>query len=219
MGKAVAALVEQYDDLRLVGTWARGDDLGAIAADADVIIDFSLPGATGEVTQAALQCEIPLVCGVTGQSVDELAALKDASAAIPVIHARNTSQGIALLTEVMSRFAGHLGPEFEARIEETHHVHKKDKPSGTAVQLRSALSDARERDRAGREIPVHSEREGEVIGDHSVVFESPTETLTISHSAKSRGLFAEGAIKAARWIAEDREPGLYSMGDVLGLYD
>lgn len=217
MGKAVAALVEQSVDLQLTGTWSRGDDLAAIASGADVIIDFSLPGATREVAQIAQQCEVPLVCGVTGQSGDELAALEDASAAVPVIHARNTSQGITLLGGIMSRFGALLGPEFDVRIEETHHVHKKDKPSGTAVQLRAALSEAR--DLTAGDIPVHSEREGEVIGDHSVIFESPTETLTISHSAKSRDLFAEGAIRAARWIVQDRAPGLYSMSDVLGLYD
>ena len=216
MGQAVAELVQQDDDLQLAGIWSRGGDLETIAADADVIIDFSLPEATSEVVRVALQCGLPLVCGVTGQAADELSLLHDAAAEIPVVQARNTSQGIALLSEMMSRFGSCLGPEFRSRIEETHHLHKKDKPSGTAVQLRSALSAARGVETS--DIPVHAERKGEVTGDHSVIFESATETLTISHSAKSRSVFAEGAITAARWIVEQRNPGLYAMSDVLGIH-
>ena len=217
MGQAIAAMIDEYKDLSLAGTWSRGGNLDAIAANADVIVDFSLPEATPEVVRVALALNLPLVCGVTGQGDEELAALHEAARSVPVVHARNMSQGIALLGEIISRLGSRLGPEFEGRIEETHHTRKKDAPSGTAIDLRTDLAAARALDQS--DIQVASERKGDVIGDHSVVFDSPLETLTIVHSAKSRDVFAEGAIKAARWIALGRVPGLYSMRHVLGIHD
>ena len=118
---------------------------------------------------------------------------------VPVVYDRNMSKGVSVLNEALRRVAAVLGDEFEVRVEETHHVHKKDAPSGTALKLGETLAAARGVDVGG--IDYRSERRGEVPGDHSVVFSAPTETLTLSHSVTTRDVFAEGALSAAAWIA------------------
>ena len=123
------------------------------------------------------------------------------------------SQGIAVLQELVGRAARSLGDEFAIEIHETHHVHKKDAPSGTALKLGEAIADAREPSGADS-VHYQSERRGEVPGDHEVIFSSTTERLTLAHSVTTRSVFAEGALRAARWIVS-REPGLYDMHDVL----
>lgn len=212
MGKAIAALIEGDATLAHAGTWSRGGDLVELASAADVVIDFSLPEATDDVIRAVVETGTPLVCGVSGLGERQLHALDEAARTLPLVYDRNMSQGIAVLTEAVRQVAAALGPEFQAGIEETHHVHKKDAPSGTALMLGEALADAR-----GVEldaIHIASERRGEVPGDHAVVFSTPSERLSLSHSVTTRDVFAAGALKAARWVA-DRPPGRYTMRDVL----
>ena len=180
---------------------------------ADVLIDFSLPGASLTVLDAVERMSTPLVCGVTGLGPEQLAALEQASRSVPVVYDRNMSPGIALLETIAADAARALGKEFSVQIHETHHVHKVDAPSGTALKLGEAVSQARGEDPAS--VHYESERRGEVPGDHRVIFTSATERLVLEHSVATRDVFAAGAIRAARWLA-GRPAGLYAMRDVLG---
>lgn len=211
MGQAIAAAIAAADDLELAATWGRGDDLEALLDDADVLIDFSLPEANAIVVDAAVRCSIPLVCGVSGLSPEQSGALAEAARSIPVVYDRNMSLGIAVL-ENIARQAARALPGFEVEVRETHHIHKVDAPSGTALKLGEAIAETLGTDPAG--IHYESERRGEVPGDHEVVFRSSSESLSLGHSVTTRQVFADGALVAARWIA-GREPGLFTMHDVL----
>ncbi len=212
MGEVIAALIDADDSLAHAGTWRRGDDLGELANAADVLVDFSLPEATDDVIRAVVETGTPLVCGVSGLAERQLHALDEAARSLPIVYDRNMSQGVAVLTAAVRQVAAALGPEFAVRIEETHHVHKKDAPSGTALMLGEALADARGVELGS--IDIASERRGEVPGDHAVVFTTPSERLCLSHSVTTRDVFAAGALKAARWVV-GRRPGRYAMHDVL----
>lgn len=245
MAQAIAALAGEHAGCSVAGVWARDPDavrerfpaatpltadLDAVVGASDVLIDFSLPEATAAVAAAAVAGDVPLVCGVSGLGARELAALERAAASVPVVYDRNMSQGVAVLSALVESAARSLGAEFRVRVDETHHVAKKDAPSGTALKLGEAVARAREQDFEAAQwyepgadpaaapadaIRFVVERRGEVPGDHDVVFASPSERVTLSHSVTTRDVFAEGALRAARWIA-GRPPGLYSMRDVLG---
>ena len=211
MGQAIADGIAATDELELAGTWRRGDDLDSLLARSDVLVDFSLPEATGTVVAAAVGSRVPLVCGVSGLDKTQALLIEQASASIPVVYDRNMSLGIAVLERLVSQAARAL-PGFEVEVRETHHIHKIDAPSGTALKLGEAIASARGIDPAN--IHYESERRGEVPGDHEVVLASATETLTLSHSVTTRQVFADGALVAARWVS-DRSPGLFTMHDVL----
>ena len=212
MGKAIAALIEGDSTLELTGFWTRGGDLDSLVSAADVVIDFSLPDGTAEVVAAIERHQKPLVCGVSGLDGGQLAAIDRAAQRVAIVYDRNMSQGIAVLAEMLRRVAATLGDDFSIRIEEVHHVHKKDAPSGTALMLGEALAEARGVD--ADNIDYVSERRGEVPGDHTVIFSAPSEELALSHSVTTRDVFAAGALRAARWVA-GRESGRYDMHDVL----
>ena len=211
MGQAIAAAVAAAADLRHAGTWSRGGDLDALVESCDVLVDFTLPEATGTVLEAAARHGRPLVCGVSGLGEGQLAALQRAADSIPVVYDRNMSVGIAVLEDLVRRAARAL-PEFAVEVRETHHVHKVDSPSGTALKLGEAIAAVRGTDPAG--IVYESERRGEVPGDHEVILSSATERLTLAHSVTTRQVFADGALVAARWVS-DKSPGLFTMHDVL----
>lgn len=229
MGLAIINAVDHYEDLEIGGVWVRdpdtvgelstpsgaliSSDLDHVVEQADVIIDFSLPAATASVVRAVGQAGKPMVCGVSGLDDVQLAALDEAAASIPLVYDRNMSQGIAVLQDLVQRAARSLGDEFAIEIHETHHIHKKDAPSGTALKLGEAVLRAKD---AGSDdaIRYESERRGEVPGDHDVIFSSPTERLSLRHSVTTRQVFAEGALRAARWVVS-QPPGLYGMHDVL----
>ena len=211
MGQAIAASIEQHADLELAGIWTREGDLDAVVAAADVVIDFSLPEGTAAVLDAVVRHNKPLVCGVSGLDDAQMELLDRASAQIPVVYDRNMSLGIAVLEHSVRDAAASLGLDFEIEISETHHIHKKDAPSGTALKLGEAIAAARRKDGTVR---FEVERRGEVPGDHEVVMRSPTERLTFAHSVTTRQVFADGALRAARW-AIGRAAGLYGMRDVL----
>ncbi|NIL93543.1 MAG: 4-hydroxy-tetrahydrodipicolinate reductase [Woeseiaceae bacterium] len=212
MGQAIADGIAAADDLALAGIWKRGDDLLELARSADVIVDFSLPEATETVLQAALEHRVPLVCGVSGLSGEQLRSLDEASRTIAIVYDRNMSLGIAVLENLVREAARVLGDDFAVRIHETHHVHKVDAPSGTALKLGEAVAEVRGTDPAN--IEYESERRGEVPGDHEVMLASPTESLTLRHSVTTRQVFADGALRAARWVA-GKSPGMFTMHDVL----
>jgi 4-hydroxy-tetrahydrodipicolinate reductase len=228
MGQAIARLAHNSDDLTLAAVWVRdpktanfdasedlliSDDLAEVVSAADVLIDFSLPEATRLVLDTATRLKTALVCGVSGLNELQLAAVEKASRNIPLLYDRNMSQGIAVLDAAVRQVVSALGPDFAIEIRETHHVHKKDSPSGTALKLGDAVGAALGKKNA-RDIRYESERKGEVPGDHSVILTSKTERLEFSHSVTTRDVFAEGALRAAAWLVS-RENGRYSMQDVL----
>ena len=213
MGQAIAAGIHGQDDMELVGIWGRGDDLDLVLKSADVVIDFSLPDGTEQVLDAVLRRDIPLVCGVSGLSEAQLVHLDKVAASLPLVYDRNMSLGIAVLERLVRDAAASLGAEFAVDISEVHHVHKKDAPSGTALKLGEAVAEARGEQGTGA-ATFASERRGEVPGDHKVVMRSATETLSFAHSVTSRQVFADGAIRAARWVV-GQKPGRYPMRDVL----
>jgi 4-hydroxy-tetrahydrodipicolinate reductase len=213
MGQAIAATVDKQDDLELAGIWSRGGDLDSLVSAADVVIDFSLPDGTVQVLDAVVRHGKPLVCGVSGLSDEQYAALQDAAGRVPLVYDRNMSLGIAVLERSVREAAATLGLDFEVGISEVHHVHKKDAPSGTALKLGEAIAGARGEQGTGS-VRFESERRGEVPGDHRVVMQSDSETLSFAHSVTARQVFADGAIRAARWVA-DQPAGEYLMSDVL----
>jgi 4-hydroxy-tetrahydrodipicolinate reductase len=213
MGQAIAATIDQHDDLTLAGTWARGDDLDALVQTADVVVDFSLPDGTMQVLDAVLRHEKPLVCGVSGLNAEQVGKLRETATSVAVVYDRNMSLGIAVLERSVREAAASLGPDFEVEISETHHVHKKDAPSGTALKLGEAVAAARGESGTGS-VRFEVERRGEVPGDHEVVMQTPSERLVFAHSVTTRQVFADGAVRAARWVT-GQPPGQYLMRDVL----
>ena len=213
MGQAIAASLEQQEDMELAGLWGRGDDLDALVASSDVVIDFSLPAGTGQILDSVVRLGKPLVCGVSGLDDAMMDRLDKAASTVPVVYDRNMSLGVAILERSVRDAAASLGMDFSVAISEVHHMHKQDAPSGTALKLGEAVAAARGEEGTGS-VEFSSERRGEVPGDHDVVMSSPTERLTFAHSVTTRQVFADGAIRAARWVVR-QDRGRYAMGDVL----
>ena len=216
MGKAIAAAVEESTG------FAIDQDHG------DVIVDFSAPPALPASLDRAVSAGIPILVGTTGLDETADARLSEASRQIPVLHAPNTSLGVALLAVLVQRAAQVLGPEWDIEITETHHRMKADSPSGTALLLGEAAAQGRATDlkaERGRDgtglkrqqgaIGFASLRGGTVVGEHDVLFLGPEERLILSHRAESRMIFARGALAGARFLV-GRPAGLYSMRHVVG---
>ncbi len=213
MGQAIAASIPQHANLDLVGNWQRGQNIDELVADADVVIDFSLPEATECVLEAVVRHRKPLVCGVSGLNDAQLTLLDEACRTIPLVFDRNMSLGIAVLERSVRDAAAALGDKFEVRVSEVHHEHKKDAPSGTALKLGEAIASSRGH-RGDDSVQYEVERRGEVPGEHKVSMASATEELIFAHSVTTRQVFVEGALTAAQWVV-GRPPGRYSMQDVL----
>jgi len=207
------------------------DDALSLMMGADGIVDFSSPTASVELAALAAQARIAHVIGTTGLSSEDLGKIAAAARHAPIVRSGNMSLGVNLLAGLVRAAARALGPEFDVEIVEMHHRMKLDAPSGTALMLGEAaaegrgieLSDHSARGRDGitgarklGDIGFASLRGGTVIGEHSVIFAGEGERIVLTHHAEDRSLFARGAVKAALW-AHNRKPGLYSMGDVLGL--
>jgi 4-hydroxy-tetrahydrodipicolinate reductase len=208
-------------------------DLWAMSKDADGILDFTVPAATIANVAIAAQRGLVHVIGTTGLSASDNAVIKSVTNRAVVVQSGNMSLGVNLLAAVVKRVAKALDENFDIEIVETHHRMKVDAPSGTALMLGEAAAQgrgvslnehsARGRDgitgaRRSGDIGFASLRGGTAAGDHSVSFLGPFERLTLSHHAEDRMLFAHGALKAALW-AHGKNPGLYTMADVLGLSD
>lgn len=178
-----------------------------------VVIDFSSDEGVKQSLSLAAHHRAAMVIGTTALSAPTIAMLREASSRVPMLISPNTSMGIAVLASAVSTVARLLGPEYECSIVESHHSRKKDAPSGTALRLAGAVR------QAGSKInddQVFAVRGGDVIGEHTVRFAGPGEYLELTHRATSRDLFAQGALRAARWIA-DRPAGWYTIEDVLGV--
>ena len=181
--------------------------------NCDVAIDFSQADSIDEICRAASQHGKSLVIGTTGHSQQQRKTIEETAHSVPIVLASNFSVGVNVLFWLTQKAAELLGADFNPEIVETHHKMKKDAPSGTAKTLADILKVVRKHD---REIPIQSIREGDVVGEHTVIFRGPGESLELTHRAANRGIFAVGALRAAKWII-NKPPGLYSMQDVLGL--
>lgn len=240
MGRTVALIVEARDDMRLAAVFDQPDAEeveGLVSAEAamevsDVIIDFSTAAAAAALARrAAVRGAPALVIGPTGASKEEDRVIRAAAERVAIVRASNFSLGINVLFGLIEQAAQRLGPEdWDIEIFEAHHRFKQDAPSGTALSMGEAAAKARgvalskvaagqNEGRAGRRlagaIGFSVSRGGGVIGEHAIRFVGDDETLTLSHVAQDRSLFARGAVTAARWVA-DKPAGLYDMRDVLG---
>ena len=230
MGQAIAAAAPGAG-VEIVAGLDLGDDITKNIAACDVVIDFSHPNASSELSRACRETKKPAVIGTTGHSKEERAAIETLAVSVPIVLSPNFSVGVNTLFWLTRKAAEMLGEEFDLEITEMHHRLKKDAPSGTAKRLAEILCEARKLDyakdvrhgreglvgeRMAKEIGLHSIRGGDVVGDHTVTFAGAGERLELTHKAASRETFALGALRAARWIV-GKPPGLYTMQDVLGL--
>ena len=208
-------------------------DLWALSANADGILDFTVPGATIANVAIAAQRGLVHIIGTTGLSASDDAVIKSVTSRAVVVKSGNMSLGVNLLAALIKRVAQSLDASFDIEILEMHHRAKIDAPSGTALMLGEAAAagrgielashSARGRDgvtgaRRSGDIGFASLRGGSAAGDHSVIFAGPSERLILSHQAEDRMIFAHGALKAALW-AHGKPPGFYTMANVLGLSD
>ena len=244
MGQAVARALDGQDELVLAARFDRpgatGEGLVAretALAQVDVVIDFTLPEASVELVQACLarveagQTAPALVIGSTGFSPEQLARIDAAADKLAIVRSGNYSLGVNMLLGLVRQAAAALpARDWDIEVFEGHHRRKVDAPSGTALMLGQAAAEGRGVDLAQVEDRVRDGvtgprregaigfsvmRGGGVIGEHSVIFAGEEEILTLSHSARDRGLFARGALAAALWV-KARPPGLYDMQQVLG---
>jgi 4-hydroxy-tetrahydrodipicolinate reductase len=254
MGRAVLSCILEADDLKLVGAVTEtgdallGRDAGELAGGAaagvpltdershglhaaQVAIDFTLPAVTEANLRACVEHGAAIVIGTTGLEQRHQKAMEKAAHEIPVVYGRNMSVGVNVFMELVARAAKALGDSYDVEIAETHHRHKVDAPSGTALALGERIAGTRGRrldelavyqrqGQTGPRVPgtigFSVARGGNVVGEHVVRFIGPEEEVEFSHRAADRKTFARGALRAARWII-GRPAGLYSMEDVLGL--
>jgi 4-hydroxy-tetrahydrodipicolinate reductase len=254
MGQALVRCCEQLEAVTLVGAveapghaalgrdageFAAGrnvgvpltDDLEAALQNADVLIDFTFHEAVPRNAQVASRRGCAIVIGTTALTDEEAASVSEAANRVPIVWAPNMSLGVNLVFAMVKQAARVLGPGYAVAIEDVHHIHKLDAPSGTALRLGEKAAEGAgmrfsdvyvhdEEGRAGIEDPtkivIRSYRRDEVVGDHTVKFTSSAETITLTHQAKSRDCLALGALHAASWVVT-RRPRLYDMQDVLGL--
>jgi 4-hydroxy-tetrahydrodipicolinate reductase len=254
MGRTIIPLLAEAADLRLSGALAApgdaavGQDAGVLAgiaplavaitgdplvalADAQVAIDFTLPGVSVANARLCRELGCALVIGTTGHGRDQQAEIEAIAGAIPVVLAPNMSLGVNVLLRLAELAARALDTQYDVEIFEAHHRNKVDAPSGTALALGAAAArgrgttleasaeyvrhgrtGVRERGRIGFSVL----RGGDIVGEHRLIFAGPGEQVELTHRAQDRSGFARGALVAARWTT-GRPPGLYTMLDVLGL--
>ena len=236
MGRALLEKIGARDDCRVIaGVDREPGHLGEIPIFSDfdalpcrgVIIDFSSPAGAVAAAQYGAANGLPCVICSTGLSKADEAVLEAASAKTPIFRSANMSVGVNVLIELARQATKLLGGEFDIEIIEKHHHNKLDAPSGTALMIADAInaeadnsyeyvydrSQVRQK-RGAKELGISSVRGGGIVGEHDVLFCGPEEVLTLSHSAGSRGVFADGAVQAALYVA-GRQPGYYTMTDLL----
>jgi 4-hydroxy-tetrahydrodipicolinate reductase len=204
-----------------------------LLAHVDGIIDFTVPAATVALSEIAARRRLVHIIGTTGLSETDEGKIRDAAQRARIVKSGNMSVGVNLLAALVEKIARTLPSNFDIEIVEMHHRHKVDAPSGTALLLGEAAAAGRNielkekairgRDgQTGARPPGHigfgSLRGGSVVGEHSVIFAGPSERIELVHRAESRDIFAHGAMRAALW-AKDKQPGLYTIADVMELAD
>jgi 4-hydroxy-tetrahydrodipicolinate reductase len=211
------------------GVIITSDPMTAIRG-AQVAVGFTLPQGTPAIVSACESARCPLVLGTTGHSAEQLELIKSAAKKTPIVMAANFSLGVNLLLKLTELSAKTLDDNYDIEVFEAHHRNKKDAPSGTALAIGSAAAKGRGTTlqtagvyvrhgetgaRARGAIGFSVLRGGDIIGDHTLTFAGPGERIELAHKAHDRVGFARGALKAARWVI-GKQPGLYSMQDVLG---
>jgi 4-hydroxy-tetrahydrodipicolinate reductase len=242
MAQRVLAHMPEFEKYELTGVVSRTQPEDLPATDwfasledsntsADLLIDFTLPGGTRTAADWCARNGVALLSGTTGLTDEDITALKTAAQSVPVLWAPNLSFGVALMASLVRQAAGALGASANITINDIHHHHKVDAPSGTALSLATAVMEGRSERLedlldSGRlenlsngdegELTFSSVREGEVIGEHTVSFALADEVIEITHKALERDVFAKGALKAGEWLV-GQGPGYYSTSDWLGL--
>ena len=231
VGKLLSSYVLESNHFRLVGGSCTPDndffekDVGKLLEiqetgiqisekisedlSVDIIIDFSSPKNSMKILQLAKRKEIPILIGTTGFSDDDLKEIEIASTQTPVLFAPNTSSGIAILKNILIKSKNLFSQDNEFSISETHHIEKKDSPSGTALDLQRAIISVY----PDAKVVIKSYREGNNPGVHTVSITLDNEIIEFTHRAEDRSIFALGALKGAVWLTE-RSAGLYSMSDI-----
>ena len=194
MGKTILAFVSEHPEYQVVPS----------LKEADVIIDFSSPEGTLSALNAAQQNDLPLVIGTTGLTEEIEEKIKSVSAFTPVLYSPNFSFGIALVLKILPEIVKNITGNCSYKIIESHHIHKKDSPSGTAIKLAESINP---------NVTIESIREGDVIGEHRIFFNLEGETLELRHEALSRDAFAHGALIAAKFLV-NKQAGLYTLMDL-----
>ena len=207
------------------------EDVASVLSGTDVLIDFTRPEGTLAHLAACRAARVKMVIGTTGFSVKQKEAFEAASDDIPIVLAPNMSVGVNLTFKLLELAAAVLGDGYDVEIVEAHHRHKVDAPSGTALRMGEVIARTLGRElsevavygregntgeRATATIGFSTVRGGDIVGDHTVIFAGTGERIEISHKASSRTTFAEGALRAARFLA-GKQRGMFDMQDVLGL--
>ncbi len=238
MGQAISALCENFENLNIscgfdsfTGLNAKYpiyDDFEKINEPVDVIIDFSNPSNTENLLSYAKRNSIPCIIATTGLSAEQKELMNETSKKIPVFFSANMSLGVNLIIALAQKAAKILSDDFDIEIIEKHHNQKLDAPSGTALAIADAITEAvdnsmqyvydrhsvrKKRDKS--EIGIHAVRGGTIVGEHDVIFAGNHEIIEINHRADSREIFATGALKAAEFIF-GKPSGMYSMKDLFG---
>ena len=233
MGKTVYSCISERDDCKVIAgidiftqqysDFPIVDSPDKLPVKPDVIIDFSNPASLDTLLDYCLSTGTPAVIASTGYSDEQISAIKSAANQIPVFFTFNMSLGINLLVQLAKKAAAVLGERFDVEIVEKHHNQKLDAPSGTAIMLANAINESldgtahyvydrhsRRQKREKGEIGLHAIRGGTIVGEHDIIFAGHDEVITLSHSAASKSVFAEGSINAAIFL-KDQKPGLYDM--------
>ena len=238
MGRALCTMIEARTDCRVVAGVDAKELPSAVpvfpsleknTVPADVLIDFSNPDATQNAIEYCRAHKLPCVICTTGLSEGQEQALRELSKTVAVFKSANMSLGVNLLIELAKQANAVLGTDFDVEIIEKHHHNKLDAPSGTALMIAEELCGAspvpyhyvydrhaERRKREPTEIGIHAVRGGSIVGEHEVIFAGPEEVITISHSAGSREVFANGALNAAVFLA-GKPAGMYNMKDLMHL--
>ncbi|SNX55091.1 4-hydroxy-tetrahydrodipicolinate reductase [Thermoanaerobacterium sp. RBIITD] len=232
MGKVIAKLASENPEYEVVAGIDQNStsydfpvykSLDEVKEDGDVVIDFSYHTAIPALLKSAVNKKLPVVIATTGLSEEELKSVCDASKSIPIFRSANMSLGINVLLNLVKEAARILSSDYDIEILEMHHNMKKDSPSGTALLIADAINNvlqdkkeyvygrhSKADARKQNEIGIHALRGGTVVGEHKVIFAGHDELITISHSARSREIFGNGALKAAKFLV-GQKPGLYDM--------
>ncbi|MBU2541102.1 MAG: 4-hydroxy-tetrahydrodipicolinate reductase [Candidatus Omnitrophica bacterium] len=200
--KGHAKLASQIEGMSIT------DDYSLVSG-VDCVIEFTEPEATLKNLETCLKYKRPMVIGTTGLKQESIAVINKAAGTIPIVLSVNMSVGVNLVFKVVKELANVLS-DYEIKIIEAHHIHKKDAPSGTAKKIAQIIKEAR--GKAAEDI--QSIREDEIVGDHEIIFDGQFDRVSLKHSAKSRDIFAQGALIAAKWVVS-KECGLYTMADCL----
>ena len=231
MGHALIASATADPETEAHRTIDLGDPLLSNLQACDGVVDFSHHTFATELVKACVEHQKPLVIGTTGHTDAELDLISQAAKSLPIVKAGNYSIGVNTLFWLTRKATEILGEAFDLEVVEMHHNQKIDAPSGTARRLVEILAEVRDLSykenvshgrhgnigkRPKREIGLHALRGGDVVGDHTVIYATPGERLELTHKASSREIFANGAVRAAKWL-RGKPAGLYNMEDVLGL--